>query len=120
AMRSSPFFDAPQMDALYHVDWAHAFARGEDFQPGPFFRAPLYPWFLGSLLRAFGDGLLLPRLVQAGFGAAATALVWAIGRRVVDPRAGLIAAAIAASYWVAIFFDGELLLETLAIPLYLT
>lgn len=37
--RSSPLFDHPQMDALYHVEWARAFARGEDFQPGPFFRA---------------------------------------------------------------------------------
>lgn len=80
-MRGSPLFDAPQMDARYHVDWALAFARGEDFQPGPFFRAPLYPWFLGGCFEIFGPSLLVPRLVQATFGAATVALVYALGLR---------------------------------------
>ena len=33
------------------------------------------------LFRLFGDGLLLPRLVQAGLGAATTFLTWRIGAR---------------------------------------
>jgi 4-amino-4-deoxy-L-arabinose transferase-like glycosyltransferase len=115
--RSSPLFDAPQMDALYHVEWARAFAGGETFQEGPFFRAPLYPWALGAVFALFGDGLLTPRLLQAGLGAAATLLVYLIGRRAFDRRVGVLAALFHASSWISIFYDAELLLESLATPL---
>lgn len=116
-MRGSPAFDHPQMDALYHVEWARAFAAGETYQEGPFFRAPLYPWFLGVLFKLFGDGLLLPRLVQCAFGAAATALVFRLGRAAFDARVGSVAAALHATNWVLIYFDGELLIPTLILPL---
>lgn len=118
-MRSSPLFDAPTMDALYHVEWARAAARGEPFQPGPFFRAPLYPWFLAGIFRFFGEGLLVPRLVQALLGSATTYLVYSLGRRLFDARVAAAAALLAATNWVLIYFDGELLIETLAVPLYL-
>lgn len=116
-IRASPNFYAPTMDPLYHTEWARAFAAGTTFQPGPFFRAPLYSWFLGVIFRLFGENLLLPRLIQAGFGTATTALCYLVGREVFDRRAGLIAAFFAATFWVLIYFDGELVTETLGIPL---
>src|SRR5439155_17987221 len=100
--RASPAFDEPQMDAQYHVEWAQAFAEGRDYQTGPFFRAPLYPWFLGLLFQLFGDDLLLPRLVQAAIGTLSCALVYMVGARAFDRRTGLVAAAIAAAYWILI------------------
>lgn len=115
--RENPYFEQPIMDPLYHLEWARAFAAGEVFRDGPFFRAPLYPWFLGLLLKLFGDGLLLPRIVQAGLGALTTGLTFAIGRRAFDFRVGLVAALLVAVNWVLIYFDGELLIPTLAIPL---
>ena len=117
-MRSSPAFDHPQMDALYHVEWARAVAAGETFQPGlPFFRAPLYSWYLGGLFALAGENLLLPRLVQCLFGTATVLLAWWIGRRAFGRRAAFLGAALTASNWVLIYFDGELLIPTLAIPL---
>jgi len=115
--RDNPYFEQPIMDPLYHLEWARAFAAGEVFREGPFFRAPLYPWFLGLLLKVFGDGLLAPRIVQAGLGALTTGLTFAIGRRAFDFRVGLVAALLVAVNWVLIYFDGELLIPTLAIPL---
>jgi tetratricopeptide (TPR) repeat protein len=115
--RASPLFDAPQMDALYHLEWARAFARGEEYQDGPFFRAPLYPWFLGLLLRVFGEDLLLVRLVQAVLGTLSVALTARVAALVFDRRAGLVAAALAATYWILIYFDGELLLPVLEVLL---
>ncbi len=114
--RASPLFDAPQMDALYHVEWAQSVARGQVYQPGPFFRAPGYPWFLAAILRIFGDGLLAPRLVQAFVGAGSCALVYLLGARLFDRRTGLAAAAIAAVYAMLVYFDGELLLPVLEVP----
>ncbi|MFN0244466.1 MAG: tetratricopeptide repeat protein [Planctomycetota bacterium] len=117
--RASPLFANPQMDALYHVDWARALARGEDFQPGPFFRAPLYPWFLGATFRLFGDGLLWPRVLQALIGTVSVALVYWVAQRAFDRRTGLVASAFAATYWVLVYFEGELLLPVLEVPAYL-
>ena len=115
--RSGPFFDAPVMDALYHVQWAQALADGREFQPGPLFRAPLYPWFLGTVFRLFGESYLLPRLLQCLCGGATTALAYLVGRRAFGTRAALVAAFLVAVNWVLIYFDGELLIPTLAIPL---
>lgn len=117
--RSNPYFAAPQMDALYHTQWASAWAQGRDFQPGPFFRAPLYPWFLGLVFKTFGDGLLLPRIVQALLGTLSVGLVYLVGARAFDRRVGLLAALFAAVYWVLIYFDGELQLPSLEVPTYL-
>lgn len=118
ASRASPLFDAPQMDALYHVEWARAWAEGRQFQPPPYFRAPLYPWFLGLVTELAGPGLLLPRLLQAGFGALGVLALWAAVRRVFDRRTALVASLFYATSWISIFYDGELLLEALAVPLY--
>jgi tetratricopeptide (TPR) repeat protein len=117
--RSSPYFAEPQMDALYHVQWAEAWAGGRDFQPGPFFRAPLYPWFLGLLFKLFGTSLLVPRLVQSLLGALSVVLLYRVGARAFDRRVGLLAAFFASSYWLLIYFDGELQLPTLEVPTYL-
>ena len=117
-MQANPYFSEPAMDALYHLEWARTFATGETFRPGePFFRGPLYPWFLGAVIRVFGDGLLIPRILQAGFGTAAVGLCYMIGRDVFDRRVGLLAALLAATYWVMIYFDGELLITTLVVPI---
>ncbi len=115
--QSNPFFDYPLLDSLYHIEWARALAAGEDFQPGPFFRAPLYPWLLGTELRAFGEQYLWLRGLQSLLGGATVWLTYLIGRRAFGLRVGRLAAAFVATNWVLIYFDGELLIPTLAIPL---
>jgi len=117
--RASPLFDSPQMDALFHVEWARALVAGEHLQDGPFFRAPLYPWFLAGVFRLFGDDLLGARLVQSALAGLTTLLVYGVGRRAFGRAAATVAALLHATYWVTIFYDGELLLEVLATPLYL-
>lgn len=117
ALRSHPLFDAPNMDAGYHLAWAESLARGEEFQDGPFFRAPLYPLFLSFVLRVFGEGTLAPRLVQALLGGLTTWLTHRIATRVAGPVAGAVAAALVACSWILVAFDGELLIPTLFVPL---
>ncbi|MEZ5974222.1 MAG: glycosyltransferase family 39 protein [Planctomycetota bacterium] len=119
AMSEHPRFDAPIMDAGYHYDWAKAILAGQEFQPGAYFRAPLYPWFLALVLKLTGGSLFAVRIVQALLGTLATGLVWRIARREFGGLAGWVAGAIAATYWVSIYFDGELLIPTLYVPLLL-
>ena len=116
-IRSGPFFAEPVLDSLFHTDWARAVAAGETFIEGPFFRAPLYPWFLGLCFKLFGESFLVPRLIQAGFGTVSTGLCYLLGREAFNRKTGLLAALFWATNWVAIYFDGELLIPTLLVPL---
>jgi Flp pilus assembly protein TadD len=106
------------MDPGYHVEWARAVASGRAFYEGPFFRAPLYPWFLAGLMAVFGqENLLAPRIVQAALGSLSCVLVYGIGARALNRRAGLLGSLFAATYWVSLYFEGELLLESISTPL---
>jgi Flp pilus assembly protein TadD len=114
--RSSPTFDHPIMDPLYHVEWARSIASGGGFMAGePYFRAPLYPFLLAICFRLFGDSLLIPRLFQAALSAFACGFIFLIGRRVFGRLVGAVAGVLAAGYWLYLYFAGELLITTLII-----
>lgn len=117
---AGPWFEDPPLDMGYHLEWARTVAAGETFRPGePFFRAPLYPWFLAGLLRLTGGALLPALLLQAGLGAATAWLTFDLGRRTFGAREGLAAAAAVACGWLLIDFDAQLLVEPLLAPLIL-
>jgi Tfp pilus assembly protein PilF len=136
---NDPLFLSPQMDSLYHHQWALAIAAGREFIADAFFRAPLYPYFLGLLYRLFGADFMVVRIVQSLIGSAACGLVYLLAHQLLRPQAaGLkpqagsksgvhrssiithhpaavsrIAGLVMAAYPLAIWFDGELLLEGL-------
>jgi 4-amino-4-deoxy-L-arabinose transferase-like glycosyltransferase len=130
---NDPTFLSPKMDALYHHQWALAIATGREFVTDAFFRAPLYPYFLGLLYKLSGASLMFARIVQAFVGGAASGFVYLLARRLmarlrpanVKPQAGprsglhsstaipLIAGFLMAAYPIAIWYDAELLLEGL-------
>lgn len=114
-MRASPLFDQPIMDEKYHDEWALAFAEGRTYFEGPYFRAPLYPWILGTIYWIFGHDFLIPRIVQAALGSLSCGLLYLIGRQVFSRAVGAIAGFAAATYWVLIYFDGELLIPPLIV-----
>jgi len=117
-MRSSPTFENPIMDPLYHVEWARAFVRGECFMEGqPYFRAPLYPWFLGICFKLFGEDFLVPRIIQAAMGAVSCGLIFLIGRRLFGIATGAAAGIVAATYWIFLYFDTELLIVPMIVLL---
>ena len=134
ALRSHPGFEAPAMDGGYHWAWARALARGEEFQDGPFFRAPLYPLWLSIWVRVLGEeSTLAVRLVQPLLGGLSILTTWLVGRQTAwavlragcQVRAGgqawrvapLVASACVALSWTLIAFDAELLIPTLLVPL---
>ncbi|MEO0086391.1 MAG: glycosyltransferase family 39 protein, partial [candidate division WOR-3 bacterium] len=116
---NDPLFFAPQLDALYHHQWAMAVAGGVEFVRDAYFRAPLYPLFLGLLYRVFGVGMLVPRLVQAALGAAGCGFLYLIGRRLFNARTGIASGLLMAVYPLLVYYDGELMLEGLLVVLVL-
>lgn len=81
----------------------------------PFFRAPLYPYFLGILYRIFGHDYLIPRVVQALIGAVSCIFVFLIGKRIFGHVVALLAALLASFYWILIYYDGEFLIPVLSV-----
>lgn len=113
--RSCPYFFNETMDPGFHAAWAKAIASGESFIDGPYFRAPLYPWFLGALFKILGDDLFTIRLVQMAIGSLSCGLVYLVGRQLFGRIVSATAAFATAIYWTLVYFDGELLIPSLII-----
>ena len=132
---NDPVFLSPKMDALYHHQWALAIAAGRTFVTDAFFRAPLYPYFLGLLYKISGASMMFARIVQALVGGATCGLVYLLARQLLKPQAAshkppksdphtslltlhsspipMIAGFVMAAYPLAIWYETELLLEGL-------
>ena len=113
--QSDPLFDRPLVDAQFWDAWASAFAAGERFEDGPYYRAPLYAWTLGVVYKTLGSGPVAWRAVQALLGALTCGLVYLIGRVAFSQLVGFLAGLVTASYWILVYFTGEMLIPTLGI-----
>ncbi len=116
----TPFFASPVVDAEYHDALAREILRQGFTQEGVYFRAPLYPYFL-AVIYLFSDGSFwAARLVQALLGTLTAVLTYALGWEITRRRSiALFAGLGAALYGMLVYYDGELLVETLFIPLLL-
>ncbi|HEX7880129.1 MAG TPA: glycosyltransferase family 39 protein, partial [Candidatus Eisenbacteria bacterium] len=112
----SVFFDVPILDAAWHAAWADRIAHGHWLDGAPYFRAPLYTWFLAVLDAAIGTGPWIARIAQAILGSLAAALTALTAERVWN-RSGLAAGLVVAFYGPIVFSTGELLHEALLVPL---
>lgn len=92
-------------DAAHFDAWGLRLAQGQSDRGTVFFQAPLYPYLLGALYRAFGHAPDLVRGLQCVGGAATAALVAAATRRLASPRAALAAGLLAALYAPAVWYD---------------
>jgi tetratricopeptide (TPR) repeat protein len=121
-MSRSPYFGAPFLDELYHLNWAKDIASGKWIGDDAFFRAPLYSCLLGIFIRIFGVNFFLIRLVQHLIGVGAVLAIYFLTRRIFSISAARIAGIITACYAPFFFFEGEMLdifLQFLFYPLIL-
>lgn len=124
-LRQSPGFDTPTLDPGFNNYWARAMATGDWTPPAPdpdplirvtpYLRPPGYAYFLASAYRAFGLSYLAPRLVQLILGLENCLLAFALARRWFGSGAGLITAALMATYWILVYFEGQFQEPTLLI-----
>ena len=120
ALRQSPYFDHPIIDAWTYHDAARSILAGNGHPDAVFWQPPGYSYFLALLYTITGPtDLLAPRVVQAFLGATAAVLTAWIGARQLGPRVGLAAGYVVALYGTLIYFDGELLGVSLTIALQL-
>ncbi|HET9990853.1 MAG TPA: glycosyltransferase family 39 protein, partial [Kofleriaceae bacterium] len=110
AQRGDPLFDRPVLDEEQYVKAAHSLVEGHG-DPRPYWQPPGILYTLAATFEVTND-LLVARLVQIMISVASCGLVFLIGRRLFDPRVGLVAAAITAVHGVLVFECYELLPAT--------
>ncbi len=119
AMRASPYFTNPVIDAATYDDAARAIAAGQGHPDLIFWQPPGYSYFLALVYAVAGPGYLAPRIAQALLGASSAVLTAWIGARLFGRRVGLAAGYVVAIYGMLVYYDGELLTPTLTIALQL-
>ena len=114
-VHQSPFFNDPILDSRLYDSWAVRMASGDWLGQGPFFMAPLYPYFLAFLYLLIGHNQLAAVAVQLMVGTGSCVLVCLIGKRLAGVRVAITATLILAFYGPLLFFEGLLLPEFLGI-----
>lgn len=104
-LADTPLLEFVLGDAKNYVAWGREIAAGNWLGDETFYQAPLYPYFLGSLMSVFGDDLFAVRLFQLLVGSAACGFLALAGARFVSPRAGIASGLMLAFYAPAFYAD---------------
>ena len=129
-IHDSPDLVYPLLDAAYHDYWAKGIAFGQWTLPRgvpdprlashSYFRPPGYPYFLAFLYSLTSGGHIGARVIQMLLGLLNVCLAYCLCKRMFGKRTAVLLAALMSTYWVFIFFEGELLAPTLLIALILS
>ena len=112
---NNPLFYHPVLDELFHHEWARDILAGNFWGNEVFFRAPLYPYVLAFLYRVSGQSIAFTIYVQHVIGSLSAVLVYFLARRYFSPRVSFLSGMLAALYWPLVYFEGDLLFETLVV-----
>ena len=110
-----PGWDTPTIDPLYHDLWAKQIASGDIIGSGPFFRAPFYAYFLGAIYAIAGPSLAIAKIIQHVIGSLSCSLIFLFTDRYFNRATAILSGLISAFYWVFIYFEDELLLDSLLV-----
>jgi len=109
----------PVVDAATFDGEARGLLAGTWPGADPFWQAPLYSFFLGGIYRLFGWSWPAARFAQALIGAGSCVLVLALARRRLSERWARGTFGVVCLYGPLLYFEGQLLRETLGTFLFL-
>jgi 4-amino-4-deoxy-L-arabinose transferase-like glycosyltransferase len=115
AVHDQPFVAGLAMDSQEYDRWAQRIAAGDWMGSEVFFQAPLYPYLLAFVYTLLGHRLALVYLLQIVLAVAGCWALYRAGRAMDSERTGLAAALLAAVYGPFLFYDAQLLKESLAV-----
>jgi len=114
-VRHQPFFAQLVMDSWEFDRWAGRIVQGDWLGHELFFQPPLYPYLLALVYLIAGHSYSAVYLLQILFGLAGIYALDRAGRLLFDESFGLAAAGLAALYGVFIFYDVQILKESLSV-----
>ncbi len=115
-LRDDPTITNPISDAKEYETLALNICRHAPAQHLPYFRPPLYPLFLATIMNACGLDIFPARIAQAGLGSLSCVLTALLGARLFSRRIGFTAGLLLALYGPFVFFNLRLFPLCLAIP----
>jgi len=118
-LQHSIFFGNYILDSKVIDAWARQIALGQSSDPAPFFRAPLYAYVVGMIYRIFGVSPAPVIFFQSLLGIGTVLLTFFYARYLFGKRISFIAGLITAFWPTLIYFEGELMITTLAVFLFM-
>lgn len=119
AVRAAPFVAELAMDSAEYDRWAREIAAGDWLGTDAFFQAPLYPYVLAVVYTVSGHGFDAVYVLQILLAVLGVWALYRAGRTLAPPTqedaTGLAAAGLAAVYGPFVFYDVQLLKESLAV-----
>lgn len=115
AVRDEPFFAQLAMDSQEYDRWAQEIAGGDWLGSRVFFQAPLYPYLLAIVYKLAGRSLDAIYLLQIALAVAGIWALYRAAREMAGERVALVAAGLGAVYGPFLFYDVQLLKESLAV-----
>ena len=112
-----PFFAQLIMDSQEYDRWAMEILSGNWLGSQVFFQAPLYPYWLALIFTLFGHSLDAVYLIQILGALVGYYALYRAGEKIGGEKVGLAATFLAAFYGVFIFYDVQILKESLAVTL---
>jgi tetratricopeptide (TPR) repeat protein len=109
SFKHSPLFDSPAIDEALHWQWAMSIAETGQSPEIPFFRAPLYLWWLG-FLKSLGLNISAMRLSGLFLGLCNNLLLFAIALRFMNSTAAKIILLFSGFSASLIYFEPQLLI----------
>jgi len=116
-----PDISNPTLDSLYHDQWARGLAFGDwapelqSLREQPFFRAPLYPYFMSLVYRAFGTDAFPLFVIQHLLGSLTVVLLFYCSIVLFNERIAWIAVALQLAYWPFTYHESERLIPALSL-----
>ncbi len=114
-VREDPFFAHLVMDSEAYDRWANEIAEGNWLGSEVFFQAPLYPYFIAAVYTLIGHSPDAVYLIQIVISLLGIYALYRTGKKLGGGKVGLVAAALSAFYGVYLFYDVQLLKESLAV-----
>lgn len=116
-VRDEPFFAQLVMDSWEFDGWGTRILKGDWLGREIYFQPPLYPYLLALIYAVWGHSLTAVYLLQIAFSLAGIYALFRAGRLYLGESYGLVAAGLAALYSAFIFYDVQILKESLAVNL---
>lgn len=118
-MVDSPYYGAPFLDELYHINWAKEIAYKDFVGKEVFFRAPFYSYILALQFKITGSDLFFALLFQHIIGAISVIIIFLISDKLFSKQISIVAGLLAAFYAPFFFNENQFFDTYLTVFLYL-
>ncbi len=111
------FYGHPSDDVSYYKNWAAMIVFGESPTQAAFSGMPLFPYYLSCLFRICGGHWLAVNVLNLILGSLNCVLIYLVAKKIFSQRCAQLAALLASTNFILIYYDWLMMPVTLLITL---